>query len=532
MAVCFVFSFKLLVILVVFTRFHRQHVCYFELENGFNKHSRSFNPVFIAEVGSYTVKSNANLFAIPPVLLWARPPGCTPYQPSSQFSVNTSLVATLLLLSGDIELNPGPSAVNSLNFAVVNARSAVQKAAVIHSVIEELQLDCLALTETWIKSSHPDTIKRDLAPPEFTVFHTHRPNDKVGGGVAFIVREELGASQFTFSALYPSCEILAVQLPTSSGRLNIITLYQPSTRSTAFYSELPDLLDEIDSLHGKTIICGDFNCPSLLCQGILDQHLTDILAGHNLQQHVSEPTHRYGGLLDLMITPVNSSVLKSAPSIQDLGVSDHSVVNAVLNVSITRPALVKYQYRKFQDIDINQFMSKLQTSSIWLRPKATTNEYAVQLRDDVTAVLDELAPLKHVTKRRSQHTNSWLSKIAIAARRNRRQLERRYRRTKSDQDRIKYRSACHTTNRLITRSRREYINKKLTESGGDARKRWRIAQKLLHNHDRDNSLDATDSQSMEIWSVNKYISSYIISYIISYRIKNCAVCFPTSLSIN
>jgi hypothetical protein len=44
-------------------------------------------------------------------------------------------------------------------------------------------------------------------------------------------------------------------------------------------------------------------------------------------------------------------------------------------------------------------MSKLQTSSIWLRPKATTNEYAVQLRDDATAVLDELAPLKHVTKR-------------------------------------------------------------------------------------------------------------------------------------
>ena len=51
----------------------------------------------------------------------------------------------------DIELNSGPSAVNSLNLAVVNTQSAVQKAAVIHFVIDELQLDCLTLTETWIK---------------------------------------------------------------------------------------------------------------------------------------------------------------------------------------------------------------------------------------------------------------------------------------------------------------------------------------------------------------------------------------------
>ena len=114
-------------------------------------------------------------------------------------------------------------------------------------------MDGLALTETWIKLSRPHTIKRDLAPPEFNAFHTHRLNDRQGGGVALIVRMKTLLTSF-FSLPYLSCELLAILLMTSSGRLNIITLYQPLTRSTAFYSELHDLLDDIDGLPGRPII--------------------------------------------------------------------------------------------------------------------------------------------------------------------------------------------------------------------------------------------------------------------------------------
>jgi hypothetical protein len=117
-------------------------------------------------------------------------------------------------------------------------------------------------------------------------------------------------------------------------------------------------------------------------------------------------------------------------------VSDHFVVQAIFNVGITGPATTEFHYRKFKNIDISQFCSKIQASSIWLSAKETTNDYAVQLHDNVIAILDELAPLKSVTKRRSRHSNSWLSKDAIDARRNRRRLERRYRHTKSDSDRI------------------------------------------------------------------------------------------------
>ena len=88
---------------------------------------------------------------------------------------------------------------------------------------------------------------------------------------------------FSLSLPYPSCELLTIQLMTSRGRLNIIKLYKPLTRSTAFYSELHDLLDEIDGLPGRSITCGDFNSPSLSSPELFDHLLADILAGHSMQ---------------------------------------------------------------------------------------------------------------------------------------------------------------------------------------------------------------------------------------------------------
>jgi len=141
--------------------------------------------------------------------------------------------------------------------------------------------------------------------------------DGQGGGIALIVRKEYAASRFTISVPYQFCELLAVQLPTSSRHLNIIMLHQLSTHSTVFYSELHDLLEGIYGLPGRSIICRAFNSLLLLSPGprLLDQHLIDILAGHNMQQHVSAWVGWHTAD-NLLITSVSSSVLKSSPSKQ------------------------------------------------------------------------------------------------------------------------------------------------------------------------------------------------------------------------
>ena len=166
-------------------------------------------------------------------------------------------------------------------------------------------------------------------------------------------------------------------------------------------------------------------------------------------------------------------------------------------MSWSRPSTVKFWRRNFKSLNISLFHSKLLASSIFMCPKTTTNDFTVQLRDDVMAILDELAPSKLVTKRQGSHSDSWLSKEAVNARCHRRSLERRYRRTKAKPDQIAYRTACRATNKISNQSRRSHITNRLKAATGDSRQRWRITNELLHKNERScSNADSVDNQSM------------------------------------
>ena len=93
---------------------------------------------------------------------------------------SSDLITAMLLLLGGNELNLGPTTSDRLtpcdvlSLGVLNVRSARRKAALIHDVIDDNQLDVLALSETWIPSDAPDAVKLDVCPPGYQVLHRHR----------------------------------------------------------------------------------------------------------------------------------------------------------------------------------------------------------------------------------------------------------------------------------------------------------------------------------------------------------------------
>ena len=79
---------------------------------------------------------NSNLYTVPPVLLWIRTPSLAPFKPSRNFSTKVICIS-LLLLSGDIELNPGLQLLKGeLTFGCINAHCARNEAALLHSEID------------------------------------------------------------------------------------------------------------------------------------------------------------------------------------------------------------------------------------------------------------------------------------------------------------------------------------------------------------------------------------------------------------
>jgi len=132
-----------------------------------------------------------------------------------------------------------------------------------------------------------------------------------------------------------------------------------------------------------------------------------------------------------------------------------------------------------------------------------------------------MAPAKRVTRRSGKRTNGWLNHDAILARRGRRRLERRYRRTGSDADRVAYRAACRSTNQIINNARRDFVGSKLAEAGTNSRARWRITNDLLHRSRATPTDPGTETNRAE--SFCRFFSNKIhnIATVVSQQLSSC-----------
>jgi len=185
-------------------------------------------------------------------------------------------------MSGDVEINPGPvtpvNTVNELSFGCLNARSARNKAALIHDLINDSQLDILTLTETWFRPDDPPSITDDAAPDGFTIrnvirrrpslHHKSSPNRlSIGGGLAVIYRNDLPVSPHTPVDRLPSVssfELQLVRIGCFNPATTLINIYRPpSTNIGVFINELSDVLAWIImDCNDHLLLCGDLSCAS------------------------------------------------------------------------------------------------------------------------------------------------------------------------------------------------------------------------------------------------------------------------------
>ena len=181
---------------------------------------------------------------------------------------------------GDVPLNPGPttnrpaqisskfaprnynSARNKtvslhsgpLHLGLLNCRSAVNKIALIHDLINDRNLHVTFLSETWFTSDTPQSMLLDLAPSGYAALHVVRPTGpgkpSRGGGLAAVFRESVPVRVHHLAS--------NVQLPTtfelqllrvdaagtgSSTPFTVVHVYRPPWMSTVstFVDELADI---------------------------------------------------------------------------------------------------------------------------------------------------------------------------------------------------------------------------------------------------------------------------------------------------
>ena len=293
-------------------------------------------------------------------------------------SDRSSIIFTLLLVG--VELNPGPSRFSNssklgIRGGLLNIRSAVNKAAVLHDLIATENLDFIALTETWFRENDPPAVKEDIAPDGFSTFHGYRKVSSKGrgkgrgGGVSLVVRNTIHAQILPTSFTPKTFEILTVKLKGENGWVNFTILYRPPpAASQEFFDEFNSLCETLESVTGTHYILGDFNCPG--STGSIDQRLSDIICDRNYQQMVNSPT-RTNNLLDLIISfePTSSQSFNSFSTqmnslskpylaishLVNICFSDHRLIVFNIKFSFPNPKVVVSTYRNLRTLDVTVY---------------------------------------------------------------------------------------------------------------------------------------------------------------------------------
>ena len=195
---------------------------------------------------------------------------------------------------------------------------------------------------------------------------------------------------------FEGIEVVLRVRPTLTVR--IVTIYRPpssgknTTPFSEFITELSHVLDRAATRPTEYVIVGDFN----VHYGDLRWHdvrvLSELLKDNEYTQHVTEPTHVGGNILDLVITRdtpdnivagVSVDTLLSDHNILDLVItrdtpdniaagvsvdtllSDHNIVQCNLLLVKPRRPRQKITYRKYADINNIEFITDLEQSTLF-----------------------------------------------------------------------------------------------------------------------------------------------------------------------
>ena len=103
--------------------------------------------------------------------------------------------------------------------------------------------------------------------------------------------------------------------------------------------------------------------------------------------------------------------------------------------------------------------------------------------------------MKTSRRRPSKPITKFLSPAAKTAKRKRRRLERTWKSTGLESDRIAYRKSCRETNRLINDSRRDFTRDQISEET-DPKLRWRTVKHLLHSGSTDSTMSTDECSNL------------------------------------
>ncbi|KAI5725321.1 hypothetical protein M8J77_013834 [Diaphorina citri] len=378
----------------------------------------------------------------------------------SSIGVNTQTsMSPNQILTRDLSLYP--KCFKCVHF---NAQSIQPHLHEIRTIIEDVDLHVILISESWLKPSLSDNIVRI---PGYVLLR-HDREGKRGGGVAAYVRDDLSHEVVARSVPSPSNpgpEYMAVQVTLRSVKLLVVVVYKPPDVHNL--NGIDEFLSESMPFYEHIIIMGDFNINVLNETSSQTLMLKTLISDLNIKMLQTRPTHhshnsQSSSLIDLMLVLQEHKVTRYG-QLPAPGISRHDMLYLAYSVKVPKYPVQFVTYRDIKGIDSDLLLESF-GSLDWepLLSESDINRKTELLRIKILEVFDEFAPLTE--SRVTRPPIPWMNASIKRCMRLRDKLWIKYRRTKSIEDRIAYNIQKNATNYAVRRAQK-YFSRSILKAG-------------------------------------------------------------------
>lgn len=345
---------------------------------------------------------------------------------------------------------------NNLKVGHVNVRSLLPSFNKIKTLINNLELDILGVSESWLTKNTTDA---DIHIQNFNFFRVDR--ETRGGGIGVYIRSDVEATVLdVVENKSESFEQQWLLLKINKVKIGLCIFYRPPNYNalTALH-QFEDTIADVVPLTDELIIMGDININLLRHTNVTNQ-FGNLLDAFNCKQVVLNPTRYFrdkATLIDVIILS-DDRLLSGAVHHHDMhDHSDHQLIYCTLNIKISasKPKIIRY--RNFKQFNIDIFKQDLVNIPWWqVLDCENVNQKVSLLSEMILALFECHAPITE--KKVTRPPSPWFTDALRAMKKHRNNLYSKYKRTKSVRDWEAYKEIKNLFTSAVRAEKKSYID--------------------------------------------------------------------------
>ena len=291
----------------------------------------------------------------------------------------------------------------------INVHSIKNKDTFLAQEISTNNIDLTLLMEMRLNDTPQDTAwlhQSDLIQSGYAISTNNRLSR--GGGIALLYKDSMKVKKIKAQHLC-TIEYAIWQVSLKNKTIEILGIYNPPPKhdqtNTIFLDEITKLLTSKLPNMENAIILGDFNMHMEDLNNNNSKIFVDTVEALGLKQHVVEPTHQKGNILDLIFTKITSQIKVSQLEMLDF-ISDHLLISATIDVKKDVLKITRKKIRNFKKMSLATLMENFHPPH--LEQNTNTNEDYNQLNLRLQEMLDKCVPEK-IVKRPEKPQNLWFN---------------------------------------------------------------------------------------------------------------------------